>query len=41
MFDIVKNAHKNYSLKSQYSFKQQMVMLVTTLGGQMGFFGLG
>ena len=41
IFDIIKNAHKNYSLKSQYSFKQQMVMLVTTLGGQMGFLGLG
>jgi hypothetical protein len=41
VFDIVKNAHKRFNGSSPYSFKEQMKMIVITLGGQMGFLGLG
>lgn len=41
VFDIVKNAHTNNNGESPYSFKEQMIMLVVTLGGQIGFSGIG
>lgn len=41
IFDIVKNAHKNYNGKCPYSFKERMTMFVAALGGQMGFLCLG
>ena len=42
IFNIIENAHKKDGpSKSHYSFKQQMTMLVVTLGGQIGFLGLG
>ena len=43
ILDIVKNAHIRDLLeyKSPYTFKQKMQMLITTLGGQIGFTGWG
>lgn len=41
VFDIVKNAHKRFNGSFPYSFKEQMEMIVITLGGADGVFGLG
>lgn len=46
ILDIVKNIHKkdlliNYRFPYPYSYKETMKMLITTLGGQIGFAGWG
>lgn len=41
VFDIIKNAHRNYDFKTKYSIKEVIKMLVVTYGGQFGFMGLG
>lgn len=41
VFNLIVNAHKSNMPGSRYSFKETMKMFVVTLGGQMGFLGLG
>ena len=45
ILDIVKNTHEddlnNYQFPYPYSFKDTMKMFITSLGGQIGFFGWG
>jgi len=43
VLNIVKNAHDDYvyNFRNPYSFKETMKMLITTLGGQIGFVGWG
>jgi len=43
LLDIVINSHIDslVKFKQPYSFKEQMKMIVVTLGGQIGFLGWG